>query len=87
MQQLCNNTWAFEQTWKKQGSTLNYSSIGTFSTANISMQPDAPTVPVAWQGGSPALLSAAPRRLVLVPMSQKSGSCPKVEAEKQPADH
>lgn len=42
---------AFYQTEKKN-KTLNYSSNGTFSTANISMRPDAPfnnTLPVAWQ--------------------------------------
>lgn len=59
MQQLLNNTWGQGNRGvfsilpnRKKNKTLNYSSIGTFSTANISMRPDAPfnkTVPVAWQ--------------------------------------
>lgn len=37
---------------REKNKTLNYSSNGTFSTANISMRPDAPfnnTLPVVWQ--------------------------------------
>lgn len=69
-QRLFNNTraqekkeyLAFYQTKKIHNKTLDYSSNGTFRTANISMRPDAPfnnSVPVAWQGEEFSCNSAA----------------------------
>lgn len=62
--------------------------MGTFSTANISMRPDAlfnNTLSLWFGSGGilaeecSALLSAVTLLLILVPMSQESDLCPKAE--------
>lgn len=74
---------AFYQTEKNK--TLNYSSNGTCSTANISMRPDAPfnnTLPCGLAVETPLQreeCSAVTLLLILVPMSQEAGSRPKAE--------